>query len=83
MSEHTFLGIRYIPHVPEVMLVAAWCGIGVGLTALSLFLLTLSYSVGFGFILGVFFLSIIGEFIKYQPDEPGKNNKKKNPGDDA
>ena len=39
-------------HSPAAMIIAAWCGIVIGLIALAFFLMTLSSAIAFGFSIG-------------------------------
>jgi hypothetical protein len=54
MREISFWGIRFMPHRPEALVIAAWVGIGIGLIALTAFLFTISVYLAAAFLLVVF-----------------------------
>ncbi|MHB1436413.1 MAG: hypothetical protein ACYCVX_02610 [Thiobacillus sp.] len=58
LEDRNIWGFDLIFHSPAAMIVAAWCGIVVGLVALGLFLLTLSHAMALGFFLGGMLLSL-------------------------
>lgn len=57
-ERRSILGFRIIPHSPQVMAIAAWCGTGLGMVTLALFLFSLSSHLAFGFLVGASVLSI-------------------------
>jgi hypothetical protein len=61
MGERSFGRVRFIPHSPQALAVAAWIGIGIGLLTLAAFLFTVSIYLALGFILGGF---LLGQFIE-------------------
>jgi hypothetical protein len=60
MKPRSFGLLRFIPHRPEALAVAAWAGIILGLFALTLFLFTVSIFLAIGFGIGGV---LLGQFI--------------------
>jgi hypothetical protein len=60
MKPRRFGFLRFVPHSPEALALAAWAGVVVGLLALMLFLFTVSTYVAVGFLVGGF---LLGQFI--------------------
>jgi hypothetical protein len=60
MKPRRFGFLRFVPHSPEALAVAAWAGVILGLIALALFLVTVSTYVALGFAIGGF---LLGQFI--------------------
>jgi hypothetical protein len=67
MHERSFGRIRFIPHRPEALAIAAWVGIGIGLLALAAFLFTVSGYLALGFLVGVF---LLGQYIDMTTPPP-------------
>ena len=61
LYSHSFFGITFIPHSPEVMAVGAWFGILVGLVALVAYLFTVCDSLAIGFLFGALILGFFAE----------------------
>lgn len=80
IQSQSFWGIRFIPHIPEVMAFATWIGIIIGLFALALFLYTVSYYLAIGFIIGAFILGFFADITDHsrqahQPTEKHQNDR--------
>jgi hypothetical protein len=60
IPKHSLGPFRFIPHNPRALAIAAWVGIGIGLTALAAFLFTVSMYLAVGFLVGAF---LLGQYI--------------------